>query len=109
MRIACDRFGRSYLSAKVEDKLIDICIALEALYLRGSQDSSGKGQTIGLACSMLLGQDEKERGEIFSTLAEAFKLRNNIVHGSPTNMEKIASITPNIEDFLRRSLLCLIS
>jgi len=36
-RIACERFGKFYQNIYLEDKLIDLCIGFEALFLKGAR------------------------------------------------------------------------
>jgi len=107
-RIACTRFGRSYLDRFDEDKLIDLCIASEALFLQGERIRAPMGQVIGLACSMLLGKNSDDRKTIKEKVELAFKLRNDIVHGQDFDFDKIIGIIPDFEDYLRRSILHLI-
>ena len=58
-RLACNRFGRYFLDNFYEDKLIDLCIGFEALFLEG-RTTPNLGLVIGVACSMLLGKSKKE-------------------------------------------------
>lgn len=109
-RIACTRFGRSYLDRFDEDKLVDLCIAFEALFLEGEYKKSdiGMGQVIGLACSMLLGKTTDERNKIKKLIALAFSRRNDVVHGKDFNFDQIYNIIPDFEDYLRKSIFNLI-
>lgn len=109
-RIACTRFGRSYLDRFDEDKLVDLCIAFEALFLKGEYKKSdiGMGQVIGLACSMLLGKTTDERNKIKETIELAFRRRNDVVHGKDLNYNQIYNIIPDFEDYLRKSIFHLI-
>ena len=109
-RIVCERFGRFYHDIFAEDKLIDLCIGFEALFLKGEykQSDIGMGQVIGLACSMLLGKDQNERDKILKNIKTAFSRRNDIVHGRTTKLEVILDLLPDIENYLRRSILRLI-
>jgi hypothetical protein len=109
LRMACTRFGRSYLDRFDEDKLIDLCIAFEALFLKGEYQKSelGMGQVIGLACSMLLGRDNAERTDIKNNIESGFSLRNKVVHGYEIDTKKfnrIIEILPEFENNLRRSI-----
>lgn len=109
-RIACTRFGRSYLDRFDEDKLIDLCIAFEALFLKGEYKKSdiGMGQVIGLACSMLLGKNIDERIMIKKNIELAFSRRNDVVHGKDFNFNQVYNLIPDFEDYLRRSIFHLI-
>lgn len=106
-RIACDRFERAYYDYNFDDKIVDLCIAFEALFLK-EDHREYKGKTIGLACSMLLGQNKKERNKIYDDVNNAFIGRNNIVHGKPHQLKNIRILLSNLEDYLRKSILRLI-
>jgi len=112
LRIACDRFSRSYNDIPFEDKLIDLCIGLEALYFKDVKKKyrrvTRKGMTIGLACSMLLGNNDASRNEILNIIIEAFEKRNDVVHGEVTDIGEMYKYASYLEDYLRRSILCLI-
>ena len=107
-RIACTRFGRSYLDRFDEDKLIDLCIAFEALFLQGKRVRAPMGQVIGLACSMLLGNNIEERKMIKENIELAYSRRNDVVHGKDFDFDQIYALVPDFEDYLRRSLFHLI-
>lgn len=81
LRIACERFSRSYEEHREDEQIIDFMIAFEALFLKGRAPPK-TGQYIGLGCSMLLGKNDKERQEISEFLVKAYNIRNRIVHGS---------------------------
>ena len=111
--IACNRFLRSHHNRLPDDILIDLCIAMEALFLGGEYQKSdlGMGQVIGLACSMLIGKENTERKEIRNTIESGFNLRNKVVHGYDIDYnrrKRMGEILPDFEDGLRRSILRLL-
>jgi len=106
-RISYDRFNRYYNDANPEDQLIDLCIGFEALYCKGEKFSP-MGSTIGLACSMLIGENSDERNRIYQLIESAFSLRNDVVHGKEFDNSRIEDLLPEFEDYLRRSILRLI-
>jgi len=106
-QIACDRFGRSYFKKYSWDQVIDLCIAFEALYCKGETISGSKGDIIGLACSMLLGETNSEREEILEHIKTAYKLRNKVVHGSLPNFSEMVKLEPLLTNYVRKSLLKL--
>lgn len=113
IRIACNRFLRSHHNLLPDDRLIDLCIAMEALFLGGEYQKSdlGMGQVIGLACSMLIGRENTERKDIRDTIEFGFNLRNKVVHGYEIDYnrrKRIGEILPDFEDSLRRSILRLL-
>jgi hypothetical protein len=112
LRIAFDRFERSYYEPFLEDQLIDYMIAFEALFI--DKKIREQSAVIPIAAAMLLGANEEERQEITETMDQAYNIRNCIVHGSDyeqrldsnkMNMKKLAEMVENI---LRNSIKRLI-
>ena len=108
MKIAFDRFNKSYFALDEKDCLLDICISYEALFSQLSDIWSKKGEAIGGACSMLIGENRKHRDEIFNDIVKAFVFRNKIVHGSDMKESNLGVIREKIEDYLRKSIKKLI-
>jgi hypothetical protein len=88
-------------------------IAFEALFLKGEKGGLSSGIVIAVACSSLLGRDEAERENIKNTLAEAYKIRNYIVHGSGykrivqdgrSHFDILPDLVSTVEDHLRESI-----
>lgn len=112
LRIALDRFDKSYDEIENEDKLIDYIISFEALFLEG--EGRFQHAVIPVACSMLLGKSQKERQEIKELLNLAYEIRNNIVHGSDYEEKlrkkdlELEELISEVENILRASLETLI-
>lgn len=112
LRIAVDRFNRSYYEEENEDKLIDYIIAFEALF--SSHERRSQHAVIPVACAMLLGKSEQERYDIMNLLDLAYKTRNCIVHGSDyreiLEQKELDSeeLVTKTEELLRASLRKLI-
>ena len=106
IRIACDRFSKSYHDINPEDKLIDLMISFEALFIRSRKGN--KGHRIGKKCSELIKIDKAEQKTIYCQLKESYSIRNDVLHGSPFNRADIFQRLPYLEDYLRRSILRLI-
>jgi hypothetical protein len=111
--IAVKRFQRAYEETDDEDKLVDYMIALEALFLRGEKSGSSSGIVIAVACSSLLGKNERTREDTRNTLDEAYRIRNHIVHGSVYNrivqrgenyFDSLRDLVAKVEDYLRQSI-----
>jgi len=108
--IACERFDQSFHNRLPPDRVIDYCIAFEALFMRGEypKDRLSMGQTIGIGCSMLLGNNNEEREVIAANLEQIFALRNKVVHGKAFNYsEPDYEKRVSIEDYLRKSIVKL--
>lgn len=105
LQLACKRFQRTYEEGNSEDQLIDLMIAFEALFLRGKKGVSQRGETIAVACSMLLGKNEGEREEIRNSLKKAYSIRNSIVHGAEHKEGlDLYEFVGQIEVYLRKSI-----
>ncbi len=104
------RFNNSYNTNSMENQLIDLCISTEALFLRGEYNKTeqGMGQLIGLASSMLLGDDDNERMEITTTMEEVYKIRNKIMHGNRYNGRDLVNSFPSFNKYIRKAILKII-
>jgi len=61
------------------DKAIDLGIALEALFLRGS-DAADKRYQVAVRCAFLLGQTPAAKHRAFQLAGVIYHLRNRAVH-----------------------------
>lgn len=112
LHLACKRFQRTYDESDAEDRLIDIVIAFEALFLGGGKGNLPIGQKIANASSTLMGKSDKEKEEIKHFLAKAYSLRNSVVHGveieQPIVMKSeqlwLDEFVLKLEDYLRKSI-----
>lgn len=107
LRIACDRFNRSYGKSMHDEKIVDFMIAFEALFLR-EEKASSNGQIIGVGASMLLGKNDLERKKIYDFLVKTYKLRNKIVHGSTIAYSGIDETAFKLKGYLRKSITALL-
>ena len=105
--LGLDRFQSTYFPKPARDVLLDIMIAFEALFLTDYRGSN-KGQTLAIACSMLLGKTRVERKTIQETLSKFYKIRNDIVHGSNYNRDEIKENFYTLRNYLRRSIITLL-
>jgi hypothetical protein len=98
--IALSRFTDGYERIKLEDKIIDYVIALEALYLQ--EGTAELSYRLAHRVSVLLTKDKKERQRLFKMTGRSYDLRSKIVHGSKYDLshEKVWFV----EDTLRRSI-----
>ncbi len=75
------RFNFAYERMRLEDRLIDYMIALEAL-LTKRNDRGPLGYRLALRGSRLLAEETAARTSVFNWLSLAYRLRNRIVHGT---------------------------
>ena len=78
--IALRRLNFAYERARLEDRLIDYLIGLEALLLR-KDERQELGYRLALRGATLLGKTPKKRKSTFDELKTAYRERSNIVHG----------------------------
>ena len=78
MSIAIDRFNLALEERDEKDRIIDLSIALEALFSTGSEDLTHK---LRLRISVLVGQDDNESNFLFDFINKAYEIRSKLVHG----------------------------
>jgi len=78
--IALGRFNRQYAREEDIDRLIDIMVGFEALYLKGV--GSELEFRLAARTARHLGKDSNQKKEIYNCLLYAYRLRSAIVHGS---------------------------
>lgn len=99
--IAISRLNFTYDRTRNEDKIIDLIVGFESLFIEGKERPNDRGSYVGTACSMLIGNNHKERKKIKTLLKDAFTIRNKIVHGSKYKKDELNQIIPNLEELLR--------
>ena len=82
---------KRYIKA-LNDEYIDMENILDLIFsLEGLFDKNTSTDMIKLSCSTIIGKDKKSATKIYDTLSLAYRIRNEIVHGSVSynGMEKI--------------------
>ena len=110
IRIAVERWSRSkHPVARLEDRYIDLRIALELLYLKDfANEHSGELRfRLSLIGAWHLGKDLDERRSIRKTLRDAYDTASKAVHlGEPPRTESMN--LSEAQDLCRRGLLKLL-
>ncbi len=104
LELAIRRFNLAYGRAILADRLIDMMIAFEALFLPERDELALR---LSLRVANLL-RDTGDRQDIFTRMKRAYKLRSNIVHGSKIKDEELSDCVQTIEELLRQSLRSLL-
>jgi hypothetical protein len=78
--MAIRRLNFGYERRRPEDKLVDYCIAFEALLL---QEKAELEHRLALRVAKLLGQDPNAREDLYLRIRAAYGTRSEIVHGEP--------------------------
>jgi hypothetical protein len=106
LSIPLGRFHDSYERRNETDKLIDLCIALESLYVR---DRDELAYRLALRCAYFLEGDKP--AETFRAVKDIYDARSKIVHGTPRqpNDEQLEHLVAEAEKYVRRSICKLLS
>jgi len=103
--IALNRFTDGYERTRLEDKVIDYVIGLEALYLQ--REASGEfSYKISHRASVLLSDNTGKQREIFEDVKKSYNLRSAIVHGREYTLtyEDVWFIEDTLRDSIRKFL-----
>ena len=103
LRIALRRFEFAYSRPQLEDQLIDIWIALEALFLDRGEKSETTDK-ISRRMGRLLGKDQGERSAIRRRTKDLYNDRSRLVHGAHLDQERILNSVSESLALLRLSL-----
>ena len=100
LEIAIDRWIRSKASRDREDQIIDLVIALEALYLPDAGESTFK---LAVRASWYLGKGKEDRGKLLADFKALYKCRSAVVHGGELKEKENVTIqgqTVSMFDFI---------
>ena len=89
LQIPINRWIKSKANKDPVDKIIDLAIALEALYLPDQGESTFK---LAVRASWYLGENKKDRKELFTVFREFYKCRSAVVHGGDLDKKKNVTI-----------------
>ena len=107
--VALKFFEKSY-EDDLQTAIVSCWTAFEALCFGGEKAGEGAiGSTVRIAISMLLGKSRKEREHIRSFLSKAYKARCDIVHGKERKSKDDMFMVKKLQDYLRRSIVKLLS
>jgi hypothetical protein len=116
--LAAKRFSYAHERHDWEDRIIDLLIAAEAIFLSQAGNQGELKHRLKLHAAKFLATDSKIRKQIFEDMSLAYDLRSNIVHGSNaldgvlkkirkkesdtlSEKEKIDQFTYRIQDYIR--------
>ena len=98
-----DRLSQSKRRAQIEDKILDLGIALEMLLLDDNVHNEQLSLTFRLRGSWLLGHSAEERIAIFEQLKRIYDYRSQVAHsgvlckGKPTDIERVRESFPEYQ------------
>ena len=100
LRIAIARFNSSYEKYELSDRLIDLVIALEALFGDGERDSTT--YKVAIRCASWLNQPGSDRCATFEFVKKMYSARSNVVHGDDKDLCEVH--VNDLEGIVRESL-----
>lgn len=113
LAIAIRRFALAMSRPSLDDKLIDLMICAEALFLRVEMNEL----TYKLAhrAALLLGENPSQQIDIFKFIKDAYSMRSKVVHGNtsytrdPKDAERLSSTITKLSELLRQSILKMLA
>lgn len=113
LSVAIRRFSQSNERESIEDKIIDLFISAEALFLSSGGDFQGELRyRLSHRAAMFIEDETKKQREIFKFMQQAYDVRSEIVHGKKPKLPKkkdetffsLDELCTKIETYLRVSL-----
>jgi len=102
------RFGVARQRAFVEDRLVDLAIALEAIFVEDSDSHRSTGALIASRANRLLGGDRVTRKHRSNQLLAAYRTRSDLVHGRLPPEAEVEAAAASLESVLREALRVLL-
>ena len=105
LQIPIDRWIKSKTNQNTVDKIIDLGIAFEAIYLSDISETTELSFRLRLRASWFLGKDKARREELMKDFSKIYEWRSRAVHtGKLPNKIKRTSFTPEeIEAFITKA------
>lgn len=124
LMVATKRFSYAHERTDREDKIIDLLIAAEALFLSTTGNQSELKYRLRLHAALFVGSDQATRKQIFDDMGLAYDLRSSIVHGSVPDSKigkiekrevgrfgdkyKLLEFTERIQEYIRFSIVRMV-
>lgn len=109
LAIGLRRFALAMSRPLPDDKLIDLMICAEALFLK--IDKNELTFRLALNAALLLSDDSKQRKVIFKFFKDAYSMRSSLVHGSKSyldnaeDLDKLNRTVNQLAEHLRMAIL----
>jgi hypothetical protein len=104
LRTALRRFVISGSRSRAEDRLIDLMISAEALFItRAGIKSRDKGRLIAEGASEVLAAEDGS-SSVVDRMRRAYSLRNAEIHGDGTPTDELPAVVADVERVMRRAL-----
>ncbi|MYB96726.1 hypothetical protein F4054_11380 [Candidatus Poribacteria bacterium] len=114
LQIPIDRWIKSKADQDPVDKMIDLGIAFESLYLSGDNQTSELSLRLQLRAAWFLGKDKTHRQELMADFRDIYKLRSKAVHTGKLSSRKnkesdteeiVTEFIPKAQDLCRDSIV----
>lgn len=87
---------------RLDDRIVDYAIGLEALVLKGDQEQGELSYRFRLRGAMVLAETGEDRHQAFQNLKDFYNARSTIVHGESVSNLNLRSLADNGEQMLRK-------
>ncbi len=87
--LALERFKRTYVQSNPFDKIVDLCIALEAILIGDGNETEGISLRLKTRAAALLQTEHDSAPGIFDDITTFYNLRSQIVHGGQIRVAKL--------------------
>ena len=114
LQIPIDRWIKSKTSQTPEDKMIDLGIAFESLYLSDISGPTELSFRLRLCAAWFLGKDKTHRKELMKDFSKIYKWRSKVVHtgklpnrtrNTPFTRKEINVFIKKTQDLCRESII----
>ncbi len=114
LQIPIGRWIKSHTSQLSEDKIIDLGIAFESLYLADRNGNSELSFQLRLRASWFLGKDKAHRKELMKDFSQIYEWRSKVVHTgklpnktkkTPFTRQETKAFTEKAQDLCRQSII----
>jgi hypothetical protein len=109
MRWPLRRFGVAQQRSFAEDRLVDLAIALEAIFMREDDPQRGTGSQIARKANEFLGGGPPERKVRTRQMLAAYRARSDIVHGRLPPEDEVKQAASSLEKVLGETLRGLLA
>lgn len=96
-------FYKSYHEFYNDDRLLNLVIALESLFLKGDNEKQSLRYKFAIRAAFYLEKEPTKRKDVFEFLSKAYKIRNEITHGEKPNYNPL-DVIPRLEEIVRIAL-----
>lgn len=113
LAIALRRYALATIRPSLDDRLIDLMICAEAIFLR--VESNELTYKLAHRAALFLGGNASSKKEVFKFFTDAYSMRSKVVHGSksylvePKDIENLTQTTSKLSEHLREAILKMLA